>query len=111
MDAKQYGESDIEHAKERIEAKREQFAGGPEPGWERLEEATAEAKREAMERSAMTASPAQQTTQPAPNAPLTPPEHPAGVGKQCTMCGAYNEFDATTCWECSRPLAPEQSSG
>ena len=32
------------------------------------------------------------------------PEHPVGVGQQCFKCGAYNDIDAETCWNCSEKL-------
>ena len=110
MDAKQYGERDIEHARERIEAKRDEFAGGPEPGWEQMEQAAAEARQGATDQADVTTIAAQQSAPPAQETSPASAEHPVGVGKQCAMCGAYNELDATTCWQCSRELAGEQTS-
>jgi uncharacterized OB-fold protein len=37
----------------------------------------------------------------------TPPfddEHPLGIGQQCFKCGAYNEIESQTCWNCSSDL-------
>jgi hypothetical protein len=110
MDAKQYGERDIEHARERIEAKQEEFAGGPEPGWEHLEQAAADARQEATDQSGATSIPTQQEAQPTQDTSPASAEHPVGVGKQCALCGAYNDLEAETCWHCSRPLPGEQAS-
>lgn len=45
-DGMKYGEPDIDTARERIEGKIDAFSGGPEPGWERMEQAAREAKLE-----------------------------------------------------------------
>lgn len=36
-DTKKYAEPDLDTAKERIEAKKDEFAGGPEPGWDKMD--------------------------------------------------------------------------
>jgi hypothetical protein len=123
MDAKTEGEHSTEPIRERVESKRDEFAGGPEPGWQAMEAAAAEARQSSTPAGdAMGMSPEQTGSSPATGgtatavqAPsgttegedYTPPfndEHPLGIGQQCFKCGAYNEVESQTCWNCSSEL-------
>lgn len=133
MDEKQYGEYDLESVRERIQSKRDEFADGPTPGWEKMEEAATSSRPasmtsgqsdasgdslmpgsyddvtpSAMERGTSTHIPMAGTA--ASDAPVADEEHPLGVGRQCTMCGTYNDLEATTCRNCSEPLGTDMGA-
>jgi hypothetical protein len=121
MDAKTQGEHSTEPIRERVESKRDEFAGGPEQGWQVMEETAAETRQagapvgDAESTSQGSTGLAGGTATAVQDAPATtdagdytPPfddEHPLGIGQQCFKCGAYNEVESQTCWNCSSDLS------
>lgn len=112
MDASNQKDNSPDTIRERVESKRDEFAGGPEPGWQQMEAAAGQAQSSgasatATANTAAQAPPAQGTAQTAPQETEGIPfndEHPIGIGQQCFKCGAYNELEAQTCWNCSAEL-------
>lgn len=123
MDARTQGEHSDEPIRERVESKRDEFAGGPEAGWQVMEETVAETRQSgtpmgdsagsstgqmgAASSTAGTATAVQAPSDATGAEDYTPPfndEHPLGIGQQCFKCGAYNEIEAQTCWNCSSEL-------
>jgi hypothetical protein len=138
MDASTDRTSDPDAIRERVERKRDEFAGGPEPGWQALEAAVddtrtapasyaagsgqAAASGETWNSSASPATVADTAGQSSASTGATAgsqpvesdrydtenlpfnDEHPLGVGQQCFKCGAYNDFEAESCWNCSSEL-------
>ena len=121
MDADTQKDNSPEAIRERVESKRDEFAGGPESGWQQMEAAAAAAQPStgAVPGTATTTggqtagnapgnvAVAQGTSQvPAEETAGIPfnDEHPIGIGQQCFKCGAYNELEAQTCWNCSSEL-------
>jgi hypothetical protein len=146
MDSSTQKGNSTEDIRERVESKRDDFAGGPEPGWQTLEATVDETRHEAAqawsssggddvagEQERYSTASTEGETQgsigqadqsvgtdsvPAGATATTgesmakdemPPfndEHPLGVGQQCFTCGAYNDLEAETCWNCSKELTP-----
>lgn len=44
-DNRQYGEAGPDTFRERVESKQDEFAGGPEPGWDKMEQAAHQAEQ------------------------------------------------------------------
>jgi hypothetical protein len=127
MDADTQKDNSPDAIRERIEQKRDEFAGGPEAGWQEMEATVVETRSSATQTpegstggtpSAMSGSIATAAgssvatggkagaTASIPEEDLPPfdDEHPIGVGEQCFNCGAYNQPEAQTCWNCSSDL-------
>lgn len=134
MDADTQKDNSPEAIRERVESKQDEFAGGPEPGWQQMEAAAAanQPSSGAIPGMASTAGGQQSGPgiastageQPAGSAAGNvaaqgtngvPAEetagipfndaHPIGIGQQCFKCGAYNELEAESCWNCSSELS------
>jgi hypothetical protein len=122
MDASNQKDNSPDTIRERIESKRDEFAGGPEPGWQQMEAAAAASQPatgavpgmasttggQAADTAAGNVAVAQGTNQvPAEETAGIPfnEEHPIGIGQQCFKCGAYNEVEADVCWNCSSELS------
>lgn len=127
MDADTQKDNSPDAIRERVEQKRDEFAGGPEAGWQEMEAAVVETRGSAAQMpegsasgatSAMSGSTATAAgssvatggkagaTASIPEEDLPPfdDEHPIGVGEQCFNCGAYNQPETQTCWNCSSDL-------
>lgn len=126
MDSSNQQDNSPDAIRERVESKSDEFAGGASPGWQTLEATVDDSRHEAAQQwndagggtTTATAAPETATGQTSGDTQTEtvrgvespdemPPfnaEHPLGVGQQCYKCGAYNDLEAESCWNCGETL-------
>jgi hypothetical protein len=125
MDSSTQKDNSPEAIRERVESRSEEYAGGPSSGWQTLEETVDEVRQGGGElgtatmqsSAAVTSGDTETDTVDTSSTEVIrgvdspeemPPfndEHPIGVGQQCYKCGAYNDLEAETCWNCGEELS------